>query len=296
MSKRLISLIVGVLLVAPVFAQSLSPASIVERDFRELIALLPGQYSNQEQVYFQNEIGQPEAERRDHEIVTVSRLDDPSDGVAAFAVSWRRAGDSDAVRHSAYLLSPSPEGKVIEHRLFPLDQPATDATELENAEAQCLTQWRREGGQFSGRGNCSGKSHWILADSTFWVGDPAPADEARSYVDYQRLNRAMTFECWAGVQRRDPDAGLDFRTGLIVHDQGGWIHLETDETPPQKVNLKLRNVVWPYNTGRPSRVLYAYREDLERAESYAWTGPDADRIAINLRWVQASCTRQEADQ
>ena len=52
----------------------------------------------------------------------------------------------------------------------------------------------------------------------------------------------------------------------------------------------MRNVRWPYGNNRPSLVLYAYRPDKDRAVSYAWADPSAQRIGINLRWMQASCT------
>ena len=70
--------------------------------------------------------------------------------------------------------------------------------------------------------------------------------------------------------------------------------MTTDEKKPQRVGIKMRNVVWPTGFNRDSLVLYAYRgEDEDRAVSYAWTSPDSDRIAINLRWMQASCTLEE---
>ena len=52
----------------------------------------------------------------------------------------------------------------------------------------------------------------------------------------------------------------------------------------------MRNVTWPYGSNRPSLVPYAYRSGEDRAVSYAWADPSAERIGINLRWMQASCT------
>jgi len=68
------------------------------------------------------------------------------------------------------------------------------------------------------------------------------------------------------------------------------VWLESEEQPPEKVGIKMRNVRWPYGNNRPSLVLYAYRPDEDRAVSYAWADPSAQRIGINLRWMQASCT------
>ena len=90
------------------------------------------------------------------------------------------------------------------------------------------------------------------------------------------------------AQQRDEE--WTFRQGLEIYDQGGFIWVETDEDEPQRVGLKLRNVEWPYGNNRPSLVLYAYRETADRAVSYAWSEPTAERIGINLRWMQGSCT------
>ena len=66
--------------------------------------------------------------------------------------------------------------------------------------------------------------------------------------------------------------------------------MATDEPEPQRVGIKMRNVIWPSGSNRPSLVLYAYRPEEDRAVSYAWADPSAERIGINLRWMQASCT------
>ena len=67
------------------------------------------------------------------------------------------------------------------------------------------------------------------------------------------------------------------------------VWLETEEEALQQVGIKTRNVRWPYGDNRQSLVLYAYRPDDGRAASYAWADPSAQRIGINLRWMQARC-------
>ncbi|MEM6653596.1 MAG: hypothetical protein AAF582_13425, partial [Pseudomonadota bacterium] len=116
-------------------------------------------------------------------------------------------------------------------------------------------------------------------------------------VSEARLRRARPFECWAAVLRGathgDSGEGMrdwDFRRGVTLHDQGGEAELITDEEPPRRIRLRLRNVDWPYGTNRPSLTLYVLEGDNDRAVSYAWNEGDADRIGLNLRWLQASCT------
>jgi len=88
--------------------------------------------------------------------------------------------------------------------------------------------------------------------------------------------------------QRDGDS--TFKRGLSVHDQGGMVWIKTDEEDAQQVGIKMRNVRWPYGRNRPSLVLYAHKPDQDKAVSYAWADPGAQRIGINLRWMQASCT------
>lgn len=104
-----------------------------------------------------------------------------------------------------------------------------------------------------------------------------------------QLARARDFSCWVSIPRGDNS--WFFKTNIPIHDQGGWAWVDTDETPPQRVGLKMRNAVWPYGRSRPSLVLYVYKpDDLDRAASYAWAEPNAVRLGINLRWMQGSCT------
>ena len=34
---------------------------------------------------------------------------------------------------------------------------------------------------------------------------------------------------------------------------------------------------------------FVYEKGNDKALSYAWTAPDAERIGFNLRWMQAGC-------
>ncbi len=111
------------------------------------------------------------------------------------------------------------------------------------------------------------------------------------------MRRARPFECWTAILRgaEHGDSGegqndWDFRRGVKLHDQGGVAELMTDEEEPRRIRLKLRDVDWPYGTNRPSLTMYVHEGDSERAVSYTWTEAGADRIGINLRWIQASCT------
>ncbi len=60
--------------------------------------------------------------------------------------------------------------------------------------------------------------------------------------------------------------------------------------------LRMRQVNWAQgSTKRPSLLLYVRqsREDTS-AVSYSWADGGATRVGINLRWMQASCTIEDA--
>jgi hypothetical protein len=108
------------------------------------------------------------------------------------------------------------------------------------------------------------------------------------------LRRARAFACWVSVRKfaGKPDGSEDwtFASGLRTFDQGGRISVPGAGAAPD-VTIRLRQVTWAKGSrNKPSLVLYIHRGDPERAESYAWTAPDADLVGINLRWVQASCS------
>jgi hypothetical protein len=108
------------------------------------------------------------------------------------------------------------------------------------------------------------------------------------------LLRARPWRCWAAVPKRaakaDGSADWWFKAGMPIHDRGGRLVVETDEPEPQRYVLRMRNVIFPEPPNQPSLVLYVHAEDPVRALSYGWADPEARRLGINLRRIQASCS------
>lgn len=185
----------------------------------------------------------------------------------------------------------------------------------------CTVYWQKRANQFVGtmdRGACqidskrTGKTlifedDLLLTESEIWIQDRA-SDTEGNYVYgnktgvAHKLVKQQIFNCWLYVPANKPAGdtgnmvigtqGGQFLNNMTISDQGGeiWVPLEGEEGA--KVGIKMRNVRWPYGNNRNSLVLYAHNDDSGRAVSYAWTEPDAERIAINLRWIQASCTKK----
>jgi hypothetical protein len=179
----------------------------------------------------------------------------------------------------------------------------------------CDVFWKRQENQFVGHvreGACRIPSRrdgrmlvisddLVLTENSIWISDRA-VDERGEYVFGNRagvphkLQRANMFSCWvatlAGAKHGDSGVGLDdwtFQRDLLIHDQGGVLPITTPDG--RSFFLKLRAVEWPYGTNRPSLTLYVHQAGNDRALSYAWGEIDAERLGINLRWLQASCTR-----
>ncbi|MFN2098489.1 YybH family protein [Altererythrobacter sp. MF3-039] len=133
-----------------------------------------------------------------------------------------------------------------------------------------------------------------------WQSIPLPGLNKRSgggwEVSGSELRLARPFKCWFSVRKfaAKPDGSDDwsFQNNLAVFDQGGKVKVGGGDAP--EATMRLRNVTWAKGSSNaPSLVIYAHRDHAERATSYSWAGPDSDRVGLNLRWLQGSCTRDD---
>ena len=295
-------------------------AKILKRDFRRMMEWFPGRYDNQEQVYFNDNLDVPKEERhgRIHHIFTPAKLPD-FPGTTFYIEQYQNDDPKDVYRQRIYSFEPDFEENAIRLTIYiPKDAKAllgahSDPSKLEGLKPSdfttydgCDVFWRYQNNFYHGymkEGACrveskrSGKTLVItddlqLSKSGIWIRDEAIDTEGnyvygnKARIHHKNL-RARNFKCWVSPQKRDGEYG--FYNNIYMHDQGGRVWLEGKDH--DRVGLKMRNVVWPTGINRNSLVLYAYRgDDEDKAVSYVWTSPDADRIALNLRWMQASCT------
>jgi hypothetical protein len=224
-------------------------------------ALLPGTYTNEEQVYFAKEAGKPVPPWMGMTITPAAggfRLQP----VDAFGTA---RGESRLLklRETEKLVSITEGGCTIDYARVPLG----------------LTMVNQSG-------HCAGAA--LLTTVT----EPGLAIRL-SDGTLVEAQRARAFKCWASIPRKAPKDGKPdwwFKPGLMLHDRGGRVVAETDEAVPQRFTLRMRNVVWPTGNNAPSLVLYVHGDDPDHAISYSWADPGATRIGINLRTMQGSCT------
>lgn len=247
----------SVLLIAsPVMAQTeQSFSEISQRDLREFRRLMPGIYTNEEQVNFQETLGVPEEDR-----VLLMELVLTRTGESFTSVITRSDGFILKARHDHSIVN----GKI-------------QANAIRNGRMACSRRVTRTFDVYTGVG-CEGP--FILSPKGISL-----TSDGKTYM----LLRSRPFNCW--VSPRKADGSYAFYNDLALHDQGGRIWIDATADHP-RIGIKLRNVNWPTGVNRDSMVLYTYQgQDEEYSPGYVWSDPDAERLAINTRWIQASCTQ-----
>lgn len=241
---------------------------------QELADLVPGTYANTEQVYFQGEAGEPQ------------------DRWISLRFS---TGDDGSMR----LHSIDPFGEPL---YGAEGQPVTIEARGEFTAltaGDCTRLMRPEGAEFvlaGSEGDCDGLP--VRMERVSASGMTFSWPDGRM----MEMRRARPVSCWISVRKTEPvaedESEWTFDNGLMMHDQGGRIRAGGGDSGAPVAIIRMRNVIWPPPTrNRPSLVLYVHTEDEpDRAVSYSWADPGANRIGINLRWMQASCTVQQTEE
>jgi hypothetical protein len=310
--------IFAIFAVAPAASQAPTPTDVAAqaaaKDFAVFRSWIAGRWDNERQVFFQAELKPPKADESRRLHIEIAPLSGSGLGEDAFVLREKAEGGAGATLRTRILtLTPAAGGvamRVHAPKAAVADEAKLDAASVDTAP--CAILWRRREDQFAGALDCQRArkgpaQDLILAKDAFWLSDavldpPGAVDAmAAPQPGAFRLRRAEGFTCWTAVLRgaRHGDSGEGARDWQFVrnqpiHDQGGELQITTDETPPRRFFLRLRAVEWPYGDNRPSLTLYVHEAGNSRALSYAWGEIDAERIGINLRWLQASCTRNPA--
>lgn len=305
---------------------------VLEADLAHLLAIFPGRWDNDLQHFFQKDLQIPEAERHNRVHSIFRPIEAPALGKHVFYVEQYSDNDPTKIyRQRIYVFSADAKEDAIRLEiLIPKDAAALAGAWRDIGKLAALTPadlratpgcevfWRRQGENFIGRmkpGACRVQSErlkktiivsddLVLSPREIWIADRATDETGAAVYGHpkgvpHKLRKARAFRCWVAVLRgaKHGDSGegnrdWQFMRDLPIHDQGGELTVMTDETPARAFTLKLRAVEWPYGTNRPSLTLYVHEKGNERALSYAWGEENAERLGLNLRWLQASCTHE----
>lgn len=307
-----------------------SAQAVLEADMALMLEWFEGRFDNDREVFFAEAAGIPEEGRNGRIHSIFARVDLPAFGEHVFYVEQYSGNDPDNIyRQRIYTFTADHDANAIRLDIHaPIDVAAlrgawrdpsllaglTPAATI--SYPGCEVYWRRRENQFVGetvRGACvvesrqSGRTlviedDLVLTPDAIWIRDRAETADGE-YVYGNRLGlphrllKVRPFECWVAVLRGaahgDSGAGSSdwqFLRDVWLHDQGGSAIVTTDETPPRQIELRLRDVEWPARDRRGSLTLYVHEAGDDRALSYAWGEAGAERLGLNLRWLQASCT------
>jgi hypothetical protein len=262
-----------------------------ERDAQILRAMVAGNYSNGEQVYFDERLALPPQDRAPalsvrFELVLLT-------GSNEQAVKVTRATNT-----VFYLLKLDRGALAVRwaaHTLRSGADPRAPASSDLVADPRCDLISRREAGQFraAGTGTCvDGPAELMIAERTIWWRSSFAAAPAR-------LNRARAFDCYVDMPGSGGIMGESFHRfdGLKVDDQGTEAWFTTKEAAPRRLGLRLRSVDWAMNNKagtytRDSLTLYLFEAngaEPPRNITYAFTDPNVRRIGLNTIAILANC-------
>lgn len=277
-------LLPGLLLIGTTALGQGQDSATYERDLQVIATMLPGQFANANQAYFDVR-GSREVRHGSFALVV-----EPVAGESiAFLAKAERGGDM--MRYERWVLEPDSGAGAVRMRMWQVEGP--EDIEPDGA-ASCDVHWRREAAQFRAlaSGDCIGgyANEFVLSERQFWMAYPAgPGSDFR-------MHRARQFECYADIPGVGGGRDEPYQRygGFPVHDQGGSAWFTSSDG--QRLGISLFLVDWPINNyegifTRDSLVVYV-NEDLDgerKQHGYAFTLPEADRIGINLKWILVNC-------
>jgi hypothetical protein len=241
----------------------------------DAVSLLTGSFTNEEQVYFDKEAGRP------------------APAWFAMTIVPTTTGLS--------ITEPDMFGKTHSEAHALTVRRDSDTTILDYGKCQRLYRPQGTGLVPAGvRGTCH-------APATMTAITPQGITLTFPDGKTSLLRRARPATCWTAIPKKQPKADgspdWHFVRDVKLHDQGGRALVGGGDSGADPLVIRMRNVVWPPSadgkpaTNKPSIVLYVHKPDQpDHAESYVWADPGAARIGINLRWMQASCGIDGAEQ
>ena len=298
-----------------------------ERYLRVMAELLPGQYDNINQNYFDTRRNLPEADRHVRIHTTITRVQAPALGEYVFL--WVNASEKPKAIERSYrvaTLAAGPGADEVTMRSYFRMQGAITAEELATLRPDalittpgCEYTFKRRADHF--RGLQSAK-----ACRFDWQGDPVYGENEISlsptslwFVDHKFLvksgkritgvasgepfwqERARVFHCYVDVPGVGGGRDIPFERydDLELHDKGGSVTFRTREATPREIFVRLQAVTWHVlneandNFNRDSLVLYAYEKMPDGTMTnggYAFTDPASTRIGNNLGWMLVNCS------
>ena len=187
-----------------------------------------------------------------------------------------------------------------------------------NAMPGCEVFWRYTGEYFAGymrEKTCnfvserSGRRIYVTDDlrltpTEIWIRDEAfDEDGARVFGHPERIHhknrKVRYFSGWGIVRPGGPGAdaeGDDWFAirDVVMHNEGQIVRIPDETGAPSGYSFQLERLT--YQATRIAVLKLGLIEDATgHTFAYTWANPDAERIGINLRWIQVGLTLRESD-
>ena len=235
-------------------------------DTDALAALLVGEYNNNEQVWQQGLDGASQITRR----------------------HWRIAASGES--HLNLSMGPGQAAPSEPAWTLALTAEGPDLVAEISGASRCAYLWGKTPTGFEGaavEGGC--------AELPIKIGvDGAGLTAVWPSGEEERARRVRHYRGWVALKRSrlDPDAAPDdyvFVSEAYWHDEGFVLPI-LDGVQPTGYAIELARLTYQ-NTRTAVLKLGVIDEATGETLSYAWSAPGADRIGINLRWIQSGLTR-----
>ncbi|MDW8203476.1 MAG: chromophore lyase CpcT/CpeT [Cytophagales bacterium] len=324
------TLIIVTAVLVPVFqafAQKHKPKYSLQQDLDTMMVWFTGEFDNFLQVWMEKRDSAKPELIHEHIHSIFAPVQVPAFGKHVFYVKQYMDGNPKKIyrqRLYSFGIDAAEQAIRLDIYSFPVDSLYYDAhlqpEKLYRLIPQELTTtpgcgvfWKRYGDHFIGYMKpkaCSvvskrtGKRIYItdslkLTRHAIWIRDEAE-DEDGNYVFGHKgkiphkLKRVAYYSAWMVVQNPLQQNQYYTMRNLRLHNQGDKVRFVTEKGEPTKYWLELAEVVY----GKDLNVLKLaiYEEGKSEAIAYTWGTPDAKRLGINMRSLQAGVTLLDSTQ
>ena len=307
-----------------IFISTFSYTQNLQADRDEMLNWFTGEFDNFQQIWQEKEDKMVDSLRHEHIHSIFLPVKIPAVGEHVFFVKQYMDGDTDKIyRMRVYNFSIDKNEKAIRLDILTFKNPADEKT-YKNANSTpsvlealkpenftstdgCAVFWRKEKGQFIGYMKAkacnfvskrSGKRVFItdslrLTPNDIWIRDEAE-DENGNYVFGHKakiphkLMKCRPFKGWVAIRKDGTEDKYEFVGNLRLHDQGWRMRVVKPDGTATPYTVELSQVI--YEKSINVLKLAVYEEGKDKALSYTWSNPEAERIGINLRWIQVGVT------
>ncbi|MCS6967492.1 MAG: chromophore lyase CpcT/CpeT [Cytophagales bacterium] len=297
------------------------PKTTLQQDLDTMMVWFAGEFDNFLQVWLEKRDSVKPELIHEHIHSIFAPVEVPAFGKNVFYVKQYMDGDPKKIyRQRLYHFSIDAAEKAIRLDIysFPVDSLYYDAhlqpeklrsltpNQLINTPG-CAVFWKRNGDHFIGYmkpkachfvSKRTGKRIYItdslkLTPQEIWIRDEAE-DEDGNYVFGHKakiphkLKRVKYYTGWMVVQNPLQQNQYFTMRNLRLHNQGDKVRFVTEKGEPTKYWLELSEVVY----GKDLNVLKLaiYEDGKPEAIAYTWGTPDAKRLGLNMRTLQAGVT------